>query len=88
MVREKPQPTNPWFILFEVIAIAIGCILFGNYINGQFSDPTTTGFGNYLMSFGTMILLAIGLAAVIILGGIYLVYWLFYKPRYDNLYQH
>jgi hypothetical protein len=46
MNHETQKPTtNPWFVLFEVIAIAIGLLLFGNFIKGQFSEPITTGIG-------------------------------------------
>jgi hypothetical protein len=85
--EQKQQSTNPWFILFVIIAIAFGCILFGNYIKGEFSDPISTGFGNVLMNVGTTIIIALTLAGTILLGIVYLIYWLFYKPRYNDPYQ-
>jgi NADH:ubiquinone oxidoreductase subunit 5 (subunit L)/multisubunit Na+/H+ antiporter MnhA subunit len=89
MNHETQKPTtNPWFVLFEVIAIAIGLLLFGNFIKGQFSEPITTGIGNYMMSLGAMILLALGIAAAIVIGVFYLIYWLFYKPRYKDPYDY
>ena len=87
MECEQKQPTNPWFILFEVVAIALGCIFFGNYIIGSFSDPVSTGFGNMLLNFGITIMIVLVLAGAIILGVMYLIYWLFYKPRYNDPYQ-
>jgi len=86
MKCQEKQPINPWFYIFGVIAFAIGCILFGNSIRGQSTDPISTGFGNFLMSFGTTIMVALVLAAAIILGIAYLVYWLFFKPRNPDLY--
>lgn len=79
--NRKDKYSNPWFVLFEVIAVAICCILFGNYIKGQSSDAVSTDIGNYLMSFGTLVLIAIVFAAVTIIGILYLIYWLFYKPK-------
>jgi hypothetical protein len=79
-MTEQKQTTSFWVYLFGVIAFAIGCLLFGNYIKGQFSDPVSTGFGNQLMSIGGTILLTLGIAAAIVLGIMYIVYWLFYKP--------
>ena len=88
MSNETVQTESLWITLFKVIAIAVGCITFGLWIKGQFSDPASTGIGNYLMSIGTMILLAIGIAAAIIIGIAYLIYWLFYKPRCEDPYQY
>ncbi|MFA4860933.1 hypothetical protein [Methanoregula sp.] len=87
-MRENPQPISPWVYLFGVIAFAIGCILFGNYILGNFSDSVSTGFGNQLMAIGTTILLTLGIAAAIVLGIMYLIYWLFYKPQDVDPYQY
>ena len=36
------------------------------------------------MGIGGTILLTFGIAAAIVLGIMYLVYWLFYKPRYQD----
>jgi hypothetical protein len=41
-----------------------------------------------MMSLGAMILLALGIAAAIVIGVLYLIYWLFYKPRYKDPYDY
>ena len=65
---------NPWLVIFQITAFGIGCLLFGNYIKSQSTDPITAGLGNALMSIGTTTMLVLTLSALVVLGIAYLIY--------------
>jgi hypothetical protein len=68
---------TPWSIAFKLALLGIGCLAFGLYINGQATDPISTGVAKTLIDIGTLTILILIGSALFVLG----IWYLYNKSR-------